>query len=173
MKRSNLFIFSVVFGMVLVLAGAGAPRAGASLDFGWGPPLQVTQGKLKAEKIYLAWPIQISNHTPKRWGPDLDIVAVTDTGFQYKPVPELKVSARHSGQGPEPLTALQSTLFPPATRRAVAVFEDVDPKASIIYFYVGGLVQDASGNSDNGVYLRITYKHTLSGWNWEGMSLLE
>lgn len=160
MALSFFFTFFILLGVDSVQA--------ASLDFGWGTPIEITEKiERKGEKQYLVWPIQISNRSGKRWLPRLDIVAVTDTGKQYAPTPTLKVSA--SGEAAS-LASLENHLFPSVTRHAMVVFERIDPKAKVIHLYVGGLVDIPDREMK---YLRITYKRSLSGWEWEDSSALE
>ncbi|GEM_PF-6475319 len=155
------------FFTFLIVLGLDSSQA-ASLDFAWGPPLEINEKiEKKGEKPYLVWPIQITNRTGKRWLPRLDIVAVTDTGKQYSPTPTMKVST--SGEAAS-LATLENHLFPSVTRNAVAVFEKVDPEAKVIHFYVGGLVDIPERKMK---YLRITYKRSPSGWKWEESGALE
>jgi hypothetical protein len=140
----------------------------ASLDFGWGTPLEVTEkiGK-KGHKHYLAWPIQITNRTGKRWLPRLDVVAVTDTGKQYAPTPTMRVNLSEETAS---LAGMERHLFPSVTRKGVVVFEKIDLEAKVIHFYVGGLVDLPEREMK---YLRITYKRSPSGWTWEDSGALE
>ena len=67
---------------------------------------------------------------------------------------------------------LEKDIFPLATRKAVAVFENVDPKANEIHFYVGGLVASASPDVEEMTYMKITYSRALSGWEWKETSFI-
>ena len=156
---------------IFLTIGMDRPLSAAALDFGWGAPIHIRQtSKGKNEQINLAWLIQVSNNTNQRLVPRLDIVAVTDTGRQYTPAssPGVNIPVPHEEVGN--ITGLASGVFPNATRRAVAVFQDIDPKASMIHFYVGGLVRPNSGSTRQVTYLRITYKRVLSGWKWTEIS---
>ncbi|MBI3610166.1 MAG: hypothetical protein HY204_05635 [Nitrospirae bacterium] len=167
----KIFLFSV-----FILSGAHGTIWAASLDFGWGRPIDLKQ-KTDVNKSYLAWPIQITNSTGKRVVPNLDVVAVTNTGKQYAPLSTVKVDAPSPHGDFLSISALHSNIFPSATRSTIAVFENMDPKAGVIHFYVGGLVlPEPSGDppqAGSTTYLRITYKRSQTGWEWEGTSVLK
>jgi hypothetical protein len=153
-------------------AGGTASATASSLDFGWGQPVAVKPRPGKSS--FLVWPIQISNRTAKKLVPQLDLVAVTDTGKQYHSQATVKVSTAASPSGETlSVAALQSTMFPSVTRQAFAVFENVDPHARVIHFYVGGLETPAAANPGQDVYLRVTYTRSKTGWVWSGTSVLE
>jgi hypothetical protein len=158
---------SAYFFTFLILLGVDSTWA-ASLDFGWGTPIEINDKvERKSPKQYLVWPIEISNRTPKRWVPHLDIVAVTDTGKQYAPTPAMKETV--SGDRTS-LAGLDHQLFPAVIRKAIAVFEEIDSEAKVIHFYVGGLIDIPERQMK---YLRITYKRSPSGWKWEDSGALE
>lgn len=166
MKKFTTTLTLFLFVTLIMVFGSGISVA-AALDFGWGTPVLL---KEKPSKVYLAWPIQISNNTDKRLIPYLDIVVVTNTGKQYSPLSTLKIPYGDFLN----IAALRSNLFPSATRRAIAVFENVDPMASVIHLYVGGLVQPTpAASKEDMAYLRITYKRSSTGWEWEETSVLK
>lgn len=166
LRRLIQIIFSFLFTFFIAL-GIDSPRA-ASLDFGWGTPIEVKEKiAKKGHQHYLAWPIQISNRTGKRWIPRLDIVAVTDTGKQYTPTPTMKILLFEEMAS---LANIESSLFPSVTRKAVVVFEKIDSEAKVIHFYVGGLIDVPEREMK---YLRITYRRSPSGWKWEDSGALE
>jgi hypothetical protein len=71
---------------------------------------------------------------------------------------------------------LKSNIFPMVTRRAAAVFSNIDPKAKVIHFYIGGLkdtgIRKAKTTEDM-QYLQITYKRAKKGWIWDSTNVLE
>lgn len=165
--RLTQVISFFLFSLFIVALDVDSSWA-ASLDFGWGTPIKVKEKIAKKGHYHdLAWPIQISNGTGKRWLPRLDIVAVTDTGKQYAPTPTRKVTLSEEMAS---LANLESHLFPSVTRKAVVVFEKIDSAAKVIHFYVGGLVDVPEREMK---YLRITYKRAPSGWTWEDAGALE
>ena len=175
MKRLHIII-AIFISIAYFLMGLSVSSAAASLDFGWGTPVILTQKPSPATtKTYIAWPIQISNNTGYRLIPNLDIVAVTDTGKQYSPVPDMKIKTSNYS---EMLTIsdLKNNIFPMVTRRAVAVFSNIDPKANVIHFYIGGLkdtgIRKAKTTEDM-QYLQITYKRAKKGWTWDSTNVLE
>lgn len=160
-------MIALVF-MNLALMGPLEISTARSLDFGWGTPIELNEKMdKKGQKHYLVWPIEICNRTAKRWLPQLDIVAVTDTGRQYAPAPDLKEITSEDRMS---LAGMHTQLFPSVIRKAIAVFEEIDSKAKVIHFYVGGLVDIPQREMK---YLRITYKRSPSGWRWEESGALE
>lgn len=163
----------VIIGLFATLfLGVGkAPLAASPFDFGWSSPIVVEKKSKGRLTTYLAWPIQLRNNTVRLLSPQLEIVAVTDTGRQYNPDPAIHV---HRPPHRYPLVAMTDMgdgIFPSVTQNTVAVFQQIDPKASRIDFYVGGLVDlDLVGEKR---YLKITYKRILSGWEWEGTSFFK
>lgn len=150
------------------LVAGTTPVCASSLDFGWGPPVEV---KLRPQTRYLVWPIQISNPGPRRITPNLEIVAVTDTGKQYFPAEAAKVSMPAGGGEVVSVAALQTNIFPSAIRRAAVVFDQFDPRARVVHLYVGGLTPTASNRSSP--YLHVTYTRAGAGWIWQSTSVLE
>jgi len=168
-------------GLLAVLAAAalGALVAGpvradpGSLDFGWSQPV-APHVKGKKAAPYLVWPIQIVNNTTGILTPSLGVVAVTNTGHQYTPLPYAAVAPDGPYEELYTLDGLRSEMFPRVTRRAVAVFEKVDPNAREIRFYVSGLVgpgarRTAGGNS----YVLITFERVRDEWQWVSTEFLE
>lgn len=169
MKRLSLI--HILLLILSTVFSAPSVSAAAPLDFGWGTPFSVSEKTTaKDHKDYLAWPIHISNRTGKRSPVLLDVVAVTDTGRQYAPVSTLRIQPPVEYQN---ITALQNMIFPMVTLRAVALFEDVDPKAGVIHFYIGGLLDSKIGEKEKMNYLRITYVRHTNGWVWDGSHVLE
>ena len=164
MRRTRLFTLCCV-GLFFAPT---IPVFGSSLDFGWGQPVEV---KTRPQTRYLVWPIQISNPGPGRLTPNLEIVAVTDTGKQYHPTETAKVSFPAGGGDVASVAALQTHIFPSVTRRAAVVFERFDPRANVVHFYVGGLTQ--AGSNRSSPYLHVTYTRSGAGWTWRGTSVLE
>ncbi len=167
-KRKFHSIIQTVFilGLILVMPLTSL-AAISSLDFGWGSPILIKQS---GQKQMLAWPIQISNPTKKPWFAKLDVVAVTDTGKQYSTISNPDIE---DIDGISPLSVLKSHIFPSVTRRTIALFEEVDPKATLIHFYVGGIVDPSQKEQGETRYFRITYQRTVEGWKWNGSNILE
>jgi len=164
MRRTR---FVTLCSLGLLFAGT-TPVFASSLDFGWGPPVEV---RSRSQTRYLVWPIQISNPGPGKLTPTLEIVAVTDTGKQYAAQQAATVSVPVSAGQVVSMAALQTAIFPSATRRAAVVFEQFDPHARVVHLYVGGLTQAALSRSSP--YLHVTYVRSGSGWTWKGTSVLE
>ena len=171
MKKPGMLIITLI-SIILAFTSVSFSSVAASFDFGWGAPIVFSKKqKSNVHETYMAWPIQISNSTRQRLIPNLDIVAVTNTGRQYSPIPELK--ADHSeGADMVSLSELKSNIFPEVTRRAIAIFKGVDPKATVINFYIGGLDEENSGRGED-KYLRITYKRYKTGWKLDSTNVLE
>ena len=166
----NLFL---LLSVILFLVTFQGSAVAAALDFGWGQPV-VVKKKAKREEggSYLAWPIQIGNNTHQRLVPHLDIVAVTDTRKQYHSNPVERVWVRDLDMEVQSVSNLERDIFPMATRKAVVVFENVDPEAREIHFYVGGLVASASPEIEEMTYMKITYSRVHSGWEWKETSFI-
>ena len=161
----NLLLF---LSAILFLVTFQGSAVAAALDFGWGQPVVVKKKALRKDGgSYLAWPIQIGNNTHQRIVPHLDIVAVTDTRKQYHSDPAERVWVRDLDKEVLTVSNLEKDIFPMATRKAVVVFDNVDPKASEIHFYVGGLVASASPEIEEMTYMKITYRRVHSGWEWK------
>lgn len=173
MKRIHMKII-VCLCTVFILTGVSVSSAAAYLDFGWGTPVLLTHKGKNLQETYVAWPIQISNNTNQRLVPQLDIVAVTDTGKQYSPASGLKVSPQEDSKEITSLADLRNNIFPAVTRRALAIFKDIDPKATVIHFYIGGLENGGNPAKENTKYLRITYKKRLrTGWELDSTDVME
>lgn len=171
MKRLVQIIASIIF-MALILPGIPGRSFASTLDFGWASPFVMTQ-RSKNGNINMAWPIQIINDTRRRLIPSLEIVAVMDNGRQYYPTPQIRAKGGGSSEECVSLSSLQTALFPSVSQRAIVVFEDLDPKASMVDFYVGGLETGGPMDLKEKVYLKITYRRSSSGWELEGISSLE
>jgi hypothetical protein len=171
MTRSST-IFTTLIIAALTLNGQIGLSMAASVDFGWGTPIEMPEKTKRNEvKKYLAWPVQISNSTGKKLNQQIDIVAVTNTRKQYTPVSNLRVKIRNRGEI-VPLSSMQGGIFPRVIRKTIVIFKEIDPKATAIDFYVGGLSEGAEEGL-NQKYFRITYKRSSSGWRWDGTSVLE
>ncbi|MFQ5589320.1 MAG: hypothetical protein ACE5F7_10825 [Nitrospiria bacterium] len=153
-----VFVLAVSFPLSLTAA---------TLDFGWGTPFIL---QLKGERPYLAWPIQVHNATNKRYFAQVDVVAVTDTGNQYPALTGLHVEQPVKIKN---LGLLRNNIFPEVTQRAIAVFEPVDPRATVLHFYVGGVVGVSPKVQSEITYFRVTYRRTKTGWEWDGSTALE
>ena len=172
MKRFNMRIVALIT-TIFITAGISISSAAASLDFGWSTPVVLANKEKKnVRETYIAWPIQISNSTKQKLVPALDIVAVTNTGKQYSPIPELKVS-HQEGREMLSLTELKGNIFPSVTRRAMAIFKNIDPKATIVHFYIGGLDGRGRVDREDIKYLRVTYKRLRTGWELESTDVIE
>jgi hypothetical protein len=171
MKHLTLIII-LFLCTVFIFDGVYKTTAAASLDFGWGPPIDLKQ-EGNTIKSYLVWPIQISNRTGRRLVPHLDIVAVTNTGRQFSPLSTVKITGPSSYGVLTRISDLCSNLFPSAMISGMAVFGNMDPKVNGIDFYVGGLIVSESPVADERTYLRITYKRTRAGWEWEDTGVLK
>ena len=157
----------------LFTVGPSSLSLAADLDFGWGSPIQLSEKpNSDQDQTYLAWPIQVRNSTQKRLAPHLEIVAVTDTGRQYTPNSRTTVRGPIRSVQVVNFSDFKSGIFPSVTRQTVVLFENVDPMASTIDFYVGGLVGTHPTGEKKRTYLRITYRRVLSGWIWEEISAL-
>ncbi len=55
------------------------------------------------------------------------------------------------------LGVLKNNIFPDVTQRAIAIFEDVDPQATLLHLYVGGLVEVSAHLREEIKYFRVTY----------------
>jgi len=139
----------------------------SSLDFGWGSPILINR---PGQKQLLAWPIQITNPTKRPWFAKLDVVAVTNTGKQYNAISDANVA---HFDGISPLSVLKSHIFPAVTRQTIALFEGVDPGATVIHFYVGGIVNASQKEGKEPQYFRVTYQRTADAWLWKGSNILE
>ena len=169
-QSKNLGVILGLFA-ALFLGVDKASLAASPLDFGWGSPILVEKKSKRDKTMVLAWPIQVRNNTARLLSPQLEIIAVTDTGRQYSPDPAIRVRHSHHSQPMIAITELRDGIFPSVTQNTVVVFQEIDPKTSRIDFYVGGLVDlDLVGEKR---YLKITYKRILSGWEWEGMSFFK
>ena len=172
-KKKNPFgNLILLLSATLFLVSFQGPAFATALDFGWGEPVLVHNAQKKDGGNFLAWPIQIDNNTGQRLVPHLDIVAVTDTRKQYHSDPSQRAWARVLDKEVMSVSNLEKDFFPMASRKAVAVFENVDPKARMIHFYVGGLVKSASPEVEKMTYLRITYSRVLSRWEWQETSFI-
>lgn len=169
-KHKTMLLLSVPLFLIIFSVSTAA----ASLDFGWGAPIifpaKNKQGEIN--KNYMAWPIQISNYSKHRLVPFLDIVAVTNTGKQYSPVRK-KLVRDHESEEMLNISEIEDKIFPDVTRRSIILFSDIDPKASIIHFYVGGLKETEIVTTKDVKYLKITYKRSPDGWKWDGVNFLE
>jgi len=162
--------------LALLLGLAPAPTAAAqNLDFGWSRPVQATQvkgGKHRGE--YLVWPIQIVNSSGRVLTPSLTVVAVTNTGRQYMPLPYMGVRPDAAGDEVYTLDQLKGQMFPMVTRRAAVVFDGVDPRAQEIRFYVRGLVRPGPQTvSSGGSYVMVTFEKVEGKWTWVSTDFLE
>lgn len=165
-KRILFFFATVLFGSIL-LASFSLPAFADTLDFGWGSPFVLHQ---KGNQHFLAWPIQVSNSTKKRIFAQIDVVVVTDTGIQYTALAKLPednlVNVRN-------VSVLNNNIFPSVTQRTVVVFESVDPRATLLHFYVGGVMNSSLSVQEKDRYFRVTYRRTKTGWEWNGSNALE
>ncbi len=166
-----LLIFLFSFSITLVRPATGFASS-MSVDLGWGKPSVVSQKSGKAHRNILVWPVQLSNNTPHRISPALEIVAVTNTGRQYSAPPLEKVTVVSLGEVPG-IKGFNEGLFPQASLQGFAVFNDFDLNATRISFYVGGLIETSNGNSDSNKFVLITYERKGSGWEWIGTKLFE
>lgn len=167
-KRKRLSLLSALFFSVFTMLSVfPAASTAATLDFGWGSPFVLHQ---KEEKRYLAWPIQVSNSTNKRCFAQVDVVAVTDTGNQYTALTGLHIGKPVNIKN---LGVLKNHIFPDVTQRAIAVFEEIDPRAALLHFYVGGVVEVSPRIQEEIKYFRVTYRRTQTGWEWNGSNTLE
>jgi len=158
--------------VIFILAGISVSSAAAALDFGWGTPVLLANKGKSVRESYVAWPIQISNNTRHRLTPQIDIVVVTDTGKQYSPVSGVQVKNQDSREMVS-LADIKGNIFPSVTRRALAVFKDIDPKATVIHFYIGGLEDGENRVREKSSYLKVTYKRLHKGWKLEGTDVME
>jgi hypothetical protein len=166
-------------GLVAVLVAVAALAAGpacaesGSLDFGWSKPV-APHIKGKKSAPYLVWPIQIVNNSTGVLTPSLGVVAVTNTGHQYIPLPFAAVAPDAPYEELYTLDGLHTQMFPRVTRRAVAVFEKVDPKAQEIRFYVSGLVRPGPRRTSGGTsYVLVTFERVKDDWQWVSTEFLE
>jgi hypothetical protein len=150
------------------VVGAGSAAAATSLDFGWSSPITVSCHPPHVRSFYTVWSIQVGNSTPKRLAPNVEITAVTDTGREYSPLPTVAAKGPLDGN----IAALHRPMFPAVMRRVAAVFEDVDLEATMLHFYVGGLVVDPTPEA-HPVYLRVTYRRSGSTWKQVGTNTVE
>jgi len=165
----------VAVGILAWLAVA-APGAGAQwLDFGWSRPVAAAEVKPSiGAGDYLIWPIQITNNSPRVLSPSISVVAVTNTGRQYTPLPFVAVAAERPRDEVFTLEQLKSEMFPAVRRRAAVVFEDVDPDARQIRFYVRGLVRPGPQRVANGgAYVMVTFERMDGSWVWVNTDFLE
>lgn len=172
MKYNNKIILLLSIPIILIVVSFST--VAASLDFGWGVPIMFPAKSKQSEikKNYMAWPVQISNYSKRRLVPLLDIVAVTDTGKQYSPVRNKLVRDLESDEMVN-ISDIEDKIFPDVTRRSIILFSDIDPKANIIHFYVGGLREADLITTKDIKYLKITYKRSPAGWKWESINFLE
>jgi len=160
--------------VVLALTAGPALAAQANgLDFGWGKPV-APRVKGKKAAPYLLWPIQVMNNSDGVLTPSVSVVAVTNTGRQYIPLPYAAVAPDGPYEQLYTLDGLRTELFPKATRRAVAVFERVDPDAREIRFYVSGLVRPGPHRTSGGTsYVMVTFERVKDEWQWVNTEFLE
>jgi hypothetical protein len=164
-----------------VLALTAAPALAEQhdgLDFGWSKPV-APRAKGRKTAPYLLWPIQVMNNTGGVLTPSVSVVAVTNTGRQYTPLPYAAVAPDGPYEQLYTLDGLRTELFPQATRRAVAVFERVDPNAREIRFYVSGLVRPGARRASAGPasggnpYVMVTFERVKDEWQWVNTEFLE
>lgn len=163
---------AALVAMVALAAGPALAESG-SLDFGWSQPV-APHVKGKKAAPYLVWPIQIVNNTTGVLTPSLGVVAVTNTGKQYTPLPYAAVAPDAPFEELYTLDGLHSEMFPQVTRRAVAVFEKVDPQAREIRFYISGLVRPGPRRTAGGSsYVLVTFERVKDDWKWVSTEFLE
>jgi hypothetical protein len=164
--------------VMALTAGPALAAQANGLDFGWGKPVP-SHAKGKKAAPYLLWPIQVMNNSDGVLTPSVSVVAVTNTGRQYVPLPYAAVAPDGPYEQLYTLDGLRTELFPQATRRAVAVFERVDPDAREIRFYVSGLVRpgprrtSATASSGGGSYVMVTFERVKDEWKWVNTEFLE
>jgi hypothetical protein len=170
--RRRWALAAALAAVVALTAGPALAEPG-SLDFGWGKPV-APHIKGKKAAPYLVWPIQIVNNTSGVLTPSLGVVAVTNTGHQYTPLPYAAVAPDAPYEELYTLDGLHSQMFPQVTRRAVAVFEKVDPTAQEIRFYVSGLVRPGPRRTSGGTsYVLVTFERVKDDWQWVSTEFLE
>jgi hypothetical protein len=145
----------------------------ASLDIGWGIPAILSEKIDKSNHKVLLWPIQVSNGTSSKRHPLLDIVAVTNTGKQYNATRLSKGNLGRYAALVSDTTSTKGAIFPAAAMQGFAIFEDIDPKAGSLYFYIGGLMEDVKSRKEIKKYIRITYKKIGQDWKWVDTDTVE
>lgn len=169
--RGTWVALAAVTAMLAVTAGPARADSGA-LDFGWSKPVLPHAGGKKAEP-YLLWPIQIVNSSDQVLTPSISVVAVTNTGRQYMPLPYAAVAPDGPYEEVYTLDGLRTEMFPQVTRRAVAVFEKVDPEAREIRFYVSGLLRPgARSTGGSRQYVLVTFERHDKEWSWVSTEFL-
>jgi hypothetical protein len=171
-NSKRVFLISLFFVAINLISPVTGFANPLSVDLGWGTPSVVSQKSGKARRNILVWPVQLSNNTPHRKSPVLEIVAVTNTGRQYSAPPLEKVTVVSLGEVPG-IKGFNEGLFPQASLQGFAVFNDFDLNATRISFYVGGLFETSNGNPDSNKFVLITYERKGSGWEWIGTKLFE
>jgi hypothetical protein len=164
---------AVAAALVALAAGPAPAAERGSLDFGWSKPVTP---HIKGHKgtPYLVWPIQVVNNTTRVLTPSLGVVAVTNTGHQYTSLPYAAVAPDGPYEELYTLDGLHSEMFPQVTRRAVAVFERVDPGAREIRFYVSGLVRPGVRRTNGGTpYVLVSFERVKDDWKWVSTEFLE
>lgn len=171
-SSKKVFLLILVFSAITLVRPVTGSANPLSVDLGWGTPSLVSQKSGKAIRNTLVWPVQLSNNTPHRKSPVLEVVAVTNTGRQYAALPLEKVTVVSLGEVPG-IKGFNEGLFPQASLQGFAVFNDFDPNATRISFYLGGLFETFNGNPDSNKFILITYERKGSGWEWIGTKLFE
>jgi hypothetical protein len=174
-RRGAMRVWGLLAALWAVAALAAVPAfaESGSLDFGWSRP-SAPHLKGKKSAPYLVWPIQIVNNTTAVLTPSLGVVAVTNTGHQYIPLPYAAVAPDGPYEELYTLDGLHTEMFPRVTRRAVAVFEKVDPNAREIRFYVSGLIRPGARRASGGTsYVLVTFERVKDEWQWVSTEFLE
>lgn len=171
-RRRAWIALGVAAALVALAAGPARADSGA-LDFGWSRPV-LPHVKGKSAEPYLLWPIQIVNSSDRVLTPSINVVAVTNTGRQYMPLPYAAVAPDGPYEEVYTLDGLRTEMFPNVTRRAVAVFEKVDPNAREIRFYVSGLIRPgAHATGRSGQYVLVTFERRDKEWAWVSTEFMQ
>ncbi len=140
----------------------------SQVDFGWSVPEYFMYNEGSGdEKKYLIWVFSIKNTIDSEITIPVATLLSTDTDKYYeaKYVPEIAEKVSEDGEKYLSSDKMKGEYSPGATRKGIAIFEDVDPHAQKINIFMTGLSHFFFWRWRLSDYsYKITYKKSGNDW---------
>lgn len=161
-KMRRLLINIII---LIIIAPSLTWANGLILDFGWGPPQQNILYPKISKNDDIEWSYKITNSNDKLICAQIKIVVVTDTGQQYEDHASLVQNGKISPYIKR-VSNTKGDIYPGVTKHGIAIFDSVDKEATMLNFFVSGLIINSPDQCEQGKGIfRITYKKAGKGWN--------